>query len=204
MQIPKEEIKRDIIAAAEHEFLIHGYKNASLRTIAKKAKTTLGNVYNYFPNKEAILDTIVGDAPTLLKNFTKHEEIEIKDFDLTKIDVTTLGTLIDEMLPQLVDIDLLLSNVVVILIEGCEGTKYEPFKKVICDQFKEHMTAHLRHDPDEIFTDMFVQVMITSIICIAKFPSSYEEKKTALIKCFRFLFYGLIFGTNFAIVPTTT
>lgn len=200
MQIPKEEIRNDIIAAAEHEFLKHGYKNASLRTVAKKANTTLGNVYNYFPNKEALLDVIVGDAPTILASFIHdHRNIELNDLDVTTLDVTTLGPLIDELLPKLIDIDLLLSNVVVILLEGCEKTKYEPFKSTIHDLFKEHMMEHLRYDPDDIFTEVIVQTMISSIIYVAKFPSSKDEKKRALIKYFHMLFYGLFFGTNFAI-----
>jgi AcrR family transcriptional regulator len=202
MQIPKEEIKRDILAAAEHEFLIRGYQNASLRTVAKKAKTTLGNLYNYFPNKEAMLDTIVGDVPSILGNFVNnHNQFDLKDFKLSEINVTNLGPLIDELLPHLIDIDMLLSNVVVILLEGCEGTKYESFKITIHDLFKEHMLEHLKHDPDDIFTEIIVQSIISSIIYVAKFPSTKEEKKRALLKYFHMLFYGLFFGTNFNIDP---
>lgn len=202
MQIPKEEIKRDILAAAEHEFLIRGYQNASLRTVAKKAKTTLGNLYNYFPNKEAILDTIVGDAPTILGGFVhNHNQFDLNNFNLWEINITNFGALIDELLPQLIDMDLLLSNVVVILLEGCEGTKYESFKITIHDLFKEHMMEHLNHDPDDIFTEIIVQSIISSIISVAKFPSTKEEKKRALLKYFHMLFYGLFFGTSFNIDP---
>lgn len=202
MQVPKEEVKKDIIKTAEHEFLKHGYQNASLRTIAKKANTSLGNLYNYFPNKEAILDQIVGDAPTILSNFVHHQEnISMKDFDVSMITITTLKPIIDELLPKLIDLDLLLSNVVIILLEGCENTKYETFKMSIHDLFKEHMSDHLRNDPDEIFAEIVVQTIISSIIYVAKFSSSQEEKKRSLLKYFHMLFYGLFFGTSFSIDP---
>ncbi len=201
MQVPKEEIRRDILIAAEHEFLIRGYQNASLRTVAKKAKTTLGNLYNYFPNKEAILDAIMGDVPTMLGNFVRHENMKLDHFDLAQITVTNLGPLIDEILPRMVDIDLLLSNVLVILLEGCEGTKYQSFKITIHDIFKDHMLDHLNRDPDDIFIEMIVQSIISSIIYVAKLPSTKEEKKRALFKYFHMLLYGLIFGTDFILDP---
>ena len=50
MQIKKEDLKNDIIEAAKVEFLHHGYEGASMRIIASKSHTTLGNLYNYFTN----------------------------------------------------------------------------------------------------------------------------------------------------------
>ena len=44
MQTKKDEIRKTILEAAQKEFLIHGYEGASMRTIAKKANTTLGNI----------------------------------------------------------------------------------------------------------------------------------------------------------------
>jgi AcrR family transcriptional regulator len=61
MQIKKKEIRDEILAVAEKEFLKRGFKNSSIRTIATKSHTTLGNIYHYFENKEAILDGVIGD-----------------------------------------------------------------------------------------------------------------------------------------------
>lgn len=205
MQVPKEEIKNDIITAAEYEFLKHGYRNASLRTIAKKANTTLGNLYNYFPNKEAILDQIVGDTPEVLSKFANsHGDFDFTKIDIKQITVSNLGSLMDQILPQLIDLDLILSNVVVILLEGCENTKYEGFRTSIHDLFKEHMSGHLRNDPDEIFTEIVVQTMISGIIYVAKLSSSKEVKKRSLLKYFNMLIYGLFFGTDFSFTLTNS
>ena len=62
MQTKKEEIRQEILLAAENEFYKRGYRDASMRTIARKANTTLGNIYNYFENKEALLDAVIGDT----------------------------------------------------------------------------------------------------------------------------------------------
>lgn len=59
MQIKKEDLKNDIIEAAKVEFLHHGYEGASMRIIASKSHTTLGNLYNYFTNKEELLGAVL-------------------------------------------------------------------------------------------------------------------------------------------------
>ncbi|MEG1528056.1 MAG: TetR/AcrR family transcriptional regulator [Clostridia bacterium] len=54
MQYLKEEVRNRILASAKQEFLEQGYKNASIRNIAELAKTSLGNIYRYFIDKEAL------------------------------------------------------------------------------------------------------------------------------------------------------
>lgn len=62
-QILKEHVRLDILQAAKQEFLMHGIYNASMRDIAKAANVTVGNVYRYYKNKEALADAIIN--PTL-------------------------------------------------------------------------------------------------------------------------------------------
>lgn len=76
-QILKEEFRKAIIDAAKKEFALKGYKNASMRSIAKNANMTVGNLYRYFKSKEEINLYIV--APTfkkidaLLKNISNND-----------------------------------------------------------------------------------------------------------------------------------
>ena len=62
MQFPKEEIKKNILAAAKDEFLKNGFENASIRTITAAAKTSKSNVYNYFPDKDALFTAVTEPA----------------------------------------------------------------------------------------------------------------------------------------------
>lgn len=59
MQYLKKEIRERIIAAAVEEFKEHGFSDASIRNIANNAEISLGNIYRYFANKEALYFAII-------------------------------------------------------------------------------------------------------------------------------------------------
>lgn len=63
MQKKKESILLKIKEIARDEFIMHGFKNASIRIIALKSKTTLNNIYTYFNSKDELFGTIL--KPTL-------------------------------------------------------------------------------------------------------------------------------------------
>jgi len=54
-QSAKEKTKIKILESAVELMTIKGYKNASLREIAKEAGVSNPTIYNYFPTKEKIL-----------------------------------------------------------------------------------------------------------------------------------------------------
>ena len=59
LQYTKEAVRARILAAAEQEFDEQGYAGASMRSIVRRAETSLGNIYRYYPNKEALFLSIV-------------------------------------------------------------------------------------------------------------------------------------------------
>ena len=66
MQIQKTDIRKVILEVSRKEFLEHGFKDASMRTIAKKSGVSLGNIYNYFKNKDEIFTQILSIPVSLL------------------------------------------------------------------------------------------------------------------------------------------
>ncbi len=68
MQIQKEDIRRRILRTARKEFLASGFKDASMREIAKKANVGLSNIYNYFRNKDEIFCEILSGVLNALEN----------------------------------------------------------------------------------------------------------------------------------------
>jgi AcrR family transcriptional regulator len=54
----QERIQR-LLDAAEHIFADVGYDNATTNAIAARAETSIGSLYQFFPNKEAILKAVV-------------------------------------------------------------------------------------------------------------------------------------------------
>ncbi|PIF05673.1 MAG: TetR family transcriptional regulator [Draconibacterium sp.] len=59
MQIQKKDVRKNILIVARKEFLEKGFKDASMRSIAKKADVSLSNIYNYFRNKDKIFREIL-------------------------------------------------------------------------------------------------------------------------------------------------
>lgn len=72
-QVLKEEVRENILAAARVEFFEKGFDGGSIRSIAKLAGITPGNLYRYFASKEEIYETIVGPAyETFNRVIMKH------------------------------------------------------------------------------------------------------------------------------------
>ena len=61
-----EEKKSRIEEAARQLFITHGFHATSMRNIAARAGTSLGNVYNYYRTKEEILGSIIGRYQTVI------------------------------------------------------------------------------------------------------------------------------------------
>ena len=107
-QILKEQSRNDIIEAAKEEFLEKGYKDASLRSIAKKAHMTVGNLYRYFKNKEDINRHIVGPTLSLLEKMLgeltdNKVSFEAHVFNI-KMDKRELIEKLDALAEKMVDI----------------------------------------------------------------------------------------------------
>ena len=58
MQYLKSDVRDRILAAAEQEFKINGV-GASVRVISENAGISLGNIYRYFSNKDALFCAVL-------------------------------------------------------------------------------------------------------------------------------------------------
>ena len=68
MQIQKDDIRKKILKVARKEFIEKGFKDASMRSIAKNAGVGLSNIYNYFRNKDEIFREILSGLLKALDN----------------------------------------------------------------------------------------------------------------------------------------
>jgi AcrR family transcriptional regulator len=62
MARPRSDIEPRIVHAARRRFLKEGVDGASLRTIARDAKTSIGMVYYYFPTKDDLFFAVVEEV----------------------------------------------------------------------------------------------------------------------------------------------
>lgn len=71
MQYLKDTVRDKIYAAAVEEFKAFGYQEASIRNIATTAGISLGNIYRYYQNKEALYIAVVQPLMESVKKFVE-------------------------------------------------------------------------------------------------------------------------------------
>ena len=76
MQIQKENIRFELVRAARGEFLKKGFKDTSMRAIAKEAGVSLSNIYNYFDNKDRLFQEILAPAVRALERVLEEHNSE--------------------------------------------------------------------------------------------------------------------------------
>ena len=71
MQVLKEDIRGRILTIARQQFEKKGYSKTSMREIAELAGVGVGNIYNYFTNK----DELFREVELLTPEISKIEDI---------------------------------------------------------------------------------------------------------------------------------
>lgn len=69
-RVPEEERRAHILAAAERAFVRYGFHAATMSQVADEAGMSAGNLYRYFPSKEAIVEGLcLADQVKRSENF---------------------------------------------------------------------------------------------------------------------------------------
>lgn len=69
MQVLKEDIRDRVLAVAKQQFGQKGYSKTSMREIAGLAGIGVGNIYNYFANKDELFCEVVRPVLYALREF---------------------------------------------------------------------------------------------------------------------------------------
>lgn len=107
-QVLKDKCRLAIIDAAKKQFLEKGYKEASMRSIAKAANMTVGNLYRYFDSKEDIskyiVETTLNKLDEVITSLTKTNiSVETRVFS-AKFSEAQLREVFDNFSEKLVNI----------------------------------------------------------------------------------------------------
>ena len=94
-----ERKKARIEDAAKQIFIRQGFHATSMRNIASRAGTSLGNLYNYYPTKEAILGSIISKYQRVIDERLRSMFDEIRD-PLSPEDLTKFARLVKQMVNQ--------------------------------------------------------------------------------------------------------
>jgi AcrR family transcriptional regulator len=94
------ERKKDHIEdAAKQLFIRQGFHATSMRNIAARAGTSLGNLYNYYPTKEAILGSIISKYQQVVDDRLRSMFDEIED-PLNPDDLKRFARLVKQMVNE--------------------------------------------------------------------------------------------------------
>ncbi|PIE87587.1 MAG: TetR family transcriptional regulator [Bacteroidetes bacterium] len=153
MQVQKTNIRQTILQSARHEFLEHGFKDASMRRIARMSNVTLSNIYNYFKNKDEIFYEVLRP---LLETFEKLTD-EHNNRDHITIDVFTMKSYQREMIDGLMIILGQYRAELKLLLFQASGSSLENFRDTFTDsqtiKSQEYMLLMKQKYP-EINTDV--------------------------------------------------
>jgi AcrR family transcriptional regulator len=83
-QVRAELTRERILAAAAHVFAEHGYAAGTTNRIAERARISIGSLYQYFPNKDAIL------AELLVRHIDRGTWTQADQLDLSAGNLKTV------------------------------------------------------------------------------------------------------------------
>lgn len=125
MQCLKDEVRKSIVEEALKEFKKSGYKGTSIRTIAKKSTTSVGNFYKYFESKNDLYENIIGSVYHKLMDYiNQFNKVELNE----KAD-----DIFYELMEKIMEIFKYNSIELTILLNKSEGSKYENCKTTFVD-----------------------------------------------------------------------
>lgn len=138
MQYLKKDVEEGILVAAREEFFDKGYKKASIHHIAKQTGISVGNVYRYYANKEALFDATVDPAyKNMIQLIEQNHEEELPGRIVSLVEVIEiLGAMLASILVDY-------RKEMLILIDGSQGTKFQGAKQHLFDILTKHVNEHL-------------------------------------------------------------
>lgn len=180
MQYLKEHLREKILEAAEESYYEMGYGMSNLREIAAKCGITVGNLYNYYKNKEALLDAVlkpliddIGDIVEELLSTAMLEERKVhQQFHL----------MVAMRLSELCQNH---SKSTRILISGTAGTKYEDYFHKLVHRVAVGMKGVIEREIpllniNPILYEILAKNHVEGILYIIQNVTDFDEKKEAI------------------------
>lgn len=195
-QYKKNDIEAQIIKSAKSIFIKQGYLKASLRTICSKAKISLSNLYNYYPNKDAlfvaVLKTVLEDLEKLCEYGRSYQpnERQFETLDDKKTNIQLALNYIDKY-----------SHELNLLFNLSSGSSLENYPDYLAQEYEKNWDRFFdnlhKQNPDEKFkkpSSFFLRNMahfhIITVGKIIKHKLSREEMTKLSDEIATFFWYG--------------
>jgi len=166
MQVLKDEIREKILRDAEKHFFNCGFRDTTMRGIAKEVGISVSNLYLYYKNKEDLFSAVVGSFYLhFIEGFTSftHHTAEPDNVEVS----------ISQIFQSIIKAD---QKKFVIITDKSHGTKYQDFKEEIVDILFGHMKNQVKakHNADDLILLILAKNFFNGIIEIAK---NYHDDK---------------------------
>lgn len=158
-----EQHRREIVDAAERLVKGNGLHQLKLRDIAKESGKSLGNLYNYFQNKEAIIEALVEREKSrfLMVVSQKIEPLPGEDYK------SMLRRHLEQMADAYLDPDSLLLAISVAGRHGVHKIMVAANRRIV-----EHVVALIHQDPSCSMDNVPRELLEARVICISTFFES--------------------------------
>ena len=144
VQVLKDEIQESILYASQKLFLQYGYEKTSIEKIARQAKISKSNLYNYFKSKDEIFNRLTDKAANAFRKLI--EFFSSNQFE-PKFNTPGFAEMMTDEIFKLVIEN---REGLLLLVFHAQGTKYENLKYeligIIADKFKADYKAYFSAD----------------------------------------------------------
>ena len=138
MQYQKDEVRNSIVKEALKEFMEKGYEGASIRSIAEKSNTSVGNIYKYFESKEDLYENIIGSVYHKLMDYIKQcDNVELNE---------NAKLIFNELAGKIIEIFNENSTEIAVLLNQSKGSKYENCKSTFVDFITRIITENMKYE----------------------------------------------------------
>ena len=190
MQIKKEEIKQKILEVATDEFMKKGYENASIRVIANKAHTTLGNIYHYFKNKEVLLETILLPTFENIETLIGQHIENGKKLNMTREEALYYAENLEKYFDQS-ELRCFFDKRVVIILK-LESSHLLERKEKLLKQLQDHLQEHFNMKDDAHYSKVVLDVLADCLKHVLMEHENIDCAKAEFIKLFKVFCTGVI------------
>lgn len=121
-----EGVYENVLRCAKKEFLAKGFKDASLRTIAKEAGTSTGSIYTRFGDKEGLFQELVEPAARQMREIFVNVQETFHSFD-KEVQLENMGNYTSREMDHLLDFLYDHFDQFKLLLDASYGTRFQNF-----------------------------------------------------------------------------
>jgi len=186
MQVLKEDVKNKIVDSAVEEFLVNGFENSSLRTIASQAGITIGNIYSYFSSKDDLFNHVVAPAAEALDELLSLDFIRYE-----RKHATNLATISRKICGLFIEN----RERFFIIMNGSSGSKYENTKENIVDLISKRFQTEFfpsfeKENKDPLFSMVLATSLLSGFLTIFNSYGGDDDRLFSLINDLLDIFLG--------------